>query len=365
MTPNRLLSNAKLLVTVLLLSLWCGGSAWAQSPQGTLTGTLIDAQGASIPGVEVTALQIGTNQKFTAVTSGDGTYTIPALPTGEYEVTAAANGFSTYKQTNVNLEVGQRRGLDIQLTVGAVTDTVTVVGDAANVQTEDSSLGETFEQKRIENLPLNGRHVVDLVKLIPGVQPRNKSEDGFAEVDNQTLSQLSFNGGPIYGNQIFLDGGANTVPVHNEISVVPLLDTVEEFKVLTNTLPAEFGQSNGGVINIVTRSGTNDFHGSLYEFVRNDAFDARNAFLTTPNPVTGKFKTLLRFNQYGGTLGGQSICRALAKADRDSTTAKTKPFSTSGMSNGSIGNRTSIARLFRRRPSEAAISATRATVWVA
>ena len=133
------------------------------------------------------------------------------------------------------LEVGQRRGLDIQLTVGVVSDTVTIVGSAASVQTEDSSLGETFEQQRIENLPLNGRHVLDLVKLIPGVQPRTRNEDGFAEVDNQTLSQLSFNGGPIYGNQIFLDGGANTVPVTTR-SASSMLDTSKNFKA-TNTRP--------------------------------------------------------------------------------------------------------------------------------
>ncbi|MBA3440730.1 MAG: hypothetical protein H0T92_12755, partial [Pyrinomonadaceae bacterium] len=102
----------------------------------------------------------------------------------------------------------------------------------------------------------------------------------------------------------YLTGGANTVPVHNELSVVPMLDTVEEFKVLTNSLPAEYGQSNGGVISIVTRAGTNEFHGSLYEFVRNDVFDARNAFLTQRDPITGRIKPVLRYNQYGGTLGG-------------------------------------------------------------
>ncbi len=197
---------------LLLLLIMISGNARAQSPQGTLTGTVTDAQGASVPGATVTALQVGTNQQFTATTSQDGTYAIAALPTGTYEVTSTATGFTTYKQTNVILEVGQRRGLDIQLTVGAVTDTVTVVGSAANVQTEDSSLGETFEQQRIENLPLNGRHVLDLVKLIPGVQPRTPNEDGFAEVDNQSLSQMSFNGGPIYGNQILLDGGGQHSP---------------------------------------------------------------------------------------------------------------------------------------------------------
>ncbi len=298
----KLLSThlSSLLTFLLLLS----APGLGQSPQGTLTGTVIDSQGSRVPEATVTALQIGTNQKFSAVSSSEGVYAIPSLPIGRYEVTVTASGFSTFKQSSVTLEVGQRLRLDITLHVGDLTNTVTVTTEISRVQTEASSLGTTVERQRIENLPLNGRHVFNLVKLIPGVQPRFKGSDGFAEVDNQSFSQISFNGGSVYSNQVFLDGGANTVPVHNEISVVPMVDSVEEFKVQTNSLPAEFGQTSGGVISVVTRSGTNQFHGSLYEFFRNDALDARNAFLTERDPVTGRTKPILRYNQYGGTLGG-------------------------------------------------------------
>ena len=277
---------------------------FGQSSQGTITGTITDEQGGRVANATVTVVQIGTNQKYTAITSSDGIYAIPSLPIGEYELSVNATGFSTVKHPKVVLEVGQRLRVDMALKVGEVSNTVTVTSDISRVQTEASSLGTTVERERIQNLPLNGRHVFNLVKLIPGVQPRFKGSDGFAEVDNQNFSQISFNGGSVYSNQIFLDGGANTVPVHNEISVVPMVDTVEEFKVQTNSLAAEFGQTSGGIISVVTRSGTNQFHGSLYEFFRNDALDARNAFLTERDPITGRTKPILRYNQYGGTVGG-------------------------------------------------------------
>jgi hypothetical protein len=138
---------------------------------------------------------------------------------------------------------------------------------------------------------------------VAGVQPSDRGIDGFGEITNQGFSQIHFNGGPVYGNQFLLDGGANTVPVHNEIGVVPMVDAVEEFKVETNSLKAEYGQTSGGVVNVVTKSGTNSVHGSLYEFIRNDAMDARNAFATQPDS-SGRIKPVLRWNQYGGTLGG-------------------------------------------------------------
>jgi len=139
---------------------------------------------------------------------------------------------------------------------------------------------------------------------VAGVQPRSNSTDGFAEVNNQTFSQIRINGGPAYGNQFLLDGSVNSAPVHNEIAVVPQSDAVEEFRVETNALKAEYGQTSGGVINVVTKMGGNQFHGSAYEFLRNDALDARNAFSTQPDPRTGRIKQVLRYNQYGGTVGG-------------------------------------------------------------
>ncbi len=288
-------------ITILCLA---GAVLWAQSPQGTITGTITDALGARVPGVEVVAKQVATNLTFKGRSSEDGTYVIANLPVGMFEVTATASGFKTFRRTDIRLEVSQRLRLDMSLEIGQLTETVIVQGEVSRVRTEESSLGTVVERQRIEELPLNGRHVFNLIKLVGGVLPIDRSASGFGEITNQGFSQISFNGGPIYGNQMYLDGGANTVPVHNEIGVVPMVDSVEEFKVETNNLKAEFGQTSGGIVNVVTKSGTNAPHGSLYEFLRNDAMDARNAFATQVSASTGRIKAVLRYNQYGGTFGG-------------------------------------------------------------
>jgi hypothetical protein len=290
--------------------LWLPALAWlalvplsAQSPQGTITGTITDSQGARVPAAEVVATQVDTNLDFRGKSSEDGTYVIPNLPVARFSVTAAAAGFKTVRRNDVQLEVAQRLRLDFTLAVGQLNETILVEGEVSRVRTEESSLGSVVERRRIEELPLNGRDVFNLVKLVAGVQPTDRTADGFGEITNQGFSQMHFNGGPVYGNQFLLDGGANTVPVHNEIGVVPMVDAVEEFKVETNSLKAEFGQTSGGIVNVVTKSGTNSIHGSLYEFVRNDAMDARNAFATQPDN-SGRVKPVLRYNQYGGTVGG-------------------------------------------------------------
>jgi len=290
--------------TALFFALAVAGLLWAQSPLGTITGVVTDAQQARVPNAEIVATRVGTNISYRTTSAEDGTYTLANLPVGTYEVTAQAPGFKQFRRTGVVLEVAQRLRLDIALELGAVTETVTVTGEVSRVQVEQSSLGTVVERQRIEELPLNGRHVFSLVRLVAGVRPINRGLDGFAEVTNQGFSQIQFNGGPVYGNQFFIDGGMNTVPVHNEISVVPMADAVEEFRVETNALRAEFGQTSGGVVNVATKAGTNEFHGTLYEFFRNDAMDARNAFATQRDPLTGRIKPVLRYNQYGGTLGG-------------------------------------------------------------
>ncbi len=294
----------KVVVCAAVIALLSLTSIWAQSPQGTITGTISDAQGARVPGAEIVATQVATNLTFKGRSSEDGTYVVPNLPVGVFEVSVSASGFKVFRRTDIRLEVSQRLRLDITLEIGQISETVTVQGEVTRVRTEESSLGTVVERQRIEQLPLNGRHVFNLVKLVTGVQPVDRTADGFGEITNQGFSQIQFNGGPIYGNQIYLDGGANTVPVHNEIGVVPMVDAVEEFKVETNALKAEFGQTSGGVVNVVTKAGTNSFHGSLYEFARNDAMDARNAFATQVDSSTGRIKPVLRYNQYGGTVGG-------------------------------------------------------------
>lgn len=292
--------------TLLLLSSWllCALSALAQTSLGTLTGTVTDPAGAPVPKVEITARSQSTGLTFKGTTNESGVYVIPNLPIGEVNLTAQGAGFKQVQRNNVNIEVAQRLRVDFTLEIGSVSESVEVKAEIPRIQTEDSSLGTVVERRRIEDLPLNGRHVFNLVKVVAGVVPRSNATDGFAEVSNQTFSQMRINGGPAYGNQFFLDGVSNTAAVHNEISVVPMADSVEEFRVETNALKAEYGQTAGGVVNVVTKSGGNAFHGSLYEFLRNDSLDSRNAFSTQPDPRTGRIKQVLRFNQYGGTVGG-------------------------------------------------------------
>jgi hypothetical protein len=276
----------------------------AQTALGTITGTVTDPAGAPVPNVEVTATAVATSLGYRATTSESGTYVIPNLPIGQFSVRATATGFKQVTRSGINVEVAQRLRVDISFELGSVSDSVEIRAEIPRIQTEDSSLGTVVEQRRIEDLPLNGRHVFNLVKVVAGVVPRSNSTDGFAEVNNQTFSQMRINGGPAYGNQFFLDGVSNTAAVHNEISVVPMADSVQEFRVDTNALKAEYGQTAGGVINAVTKSGGNQFHGSLYEFLRNDSLDSRNAFSTQPDPRTGRIKQVLRYNQFGGTAGG-------------------------------------------------------------
>jgi outer membrane receptor protein involved in Fe transport len=270
--------------------------AAAQSPTATISGTVVDTQGAPIPGVAVMARHVATNRSFAGRSSQQGVYVITSLPVGRFEVTAALASFKIFRQTDVLLEVGQRLRVDVTLELGSIDETVTVSAGGTRVQTEETSLGATVERERVENLPLNGRHVFNLVKIVPGVQPRFKDTDGFAEVDNQRFSRLSFNGGPLSSNQFFLDGGMNMVPAHYEISVVPMVEAVEEFRVISSGLPAEYGQTSGGMVTVVTKSGTNTFRGSAWGFFRDDGLDARNAF--------AREKPKLDYSQFGMTFGG-------------------------------------------------------------
>ncbi|MBI3207750.1 MAG: TonB-dependent receptor [Candidatus Solibacter usitatus] len=279
-------------------------TAVAQTSLGTITGTVTDPQQSAAAGIEVTARNLDTSLTFKATSNETGVYVIPNLPVGSYDVTARGAGFKQTRRGGIVVEVAQRFRLDLELQLGDVAERVDVVAEIPRIQTEDSSLGTVVDQRRIEDLPLNGRHVFNLVKVVAGVVPRSNSTDGFAEVNNQTFSQMRINGGPAYGNQFFLDGVSNTAAVHNEISVVPMVDSVMEFRVETNAIKAEYGQTAGGVINAVTKAGGNQLRGSLYEFLRNDALDSRNAFSTQPDPRTGRTKQVLRFNQYGGTVGG-------------------------------------------------------------
>ena len=288
----------------LLIAIW-GGSviAAAQSPEGVITGTILDKTGAIVGAASVVATNVDTGLTYQATSSSDGTYTVPSLPPGNYRVEVKAASFATFVQTNLRLDVAQRLRVDARLEVGHSDQVVTVSAGVPIIQTEQSSLGSIVDSAEIQDLPMDGRQPFSLALLVPGVRPTNNSADGFADASNQGFSRIQINGGSTLGNQFFLDGAMDTVPAINEVSVIPMADSISQFKVETNGLEAEYGQTSGGVINLATKSGTNAIHGTAYEFVRNDALNAINRF-ALPNPVTGSLRPVLHYNQFGGTIGG-------------------------------------------------------------
>ncbi|WP_321472008.1 carboxypeptidase regulatory-like domain-containing protein [uncultured Paludibaculum sp.] len=271
----------------------------AQQGRGSILGTVTDISGAAVPAASIHVINTGTNADFTTSTNEVGQFTAPSLPVGAYTVTAEKQGFKKGVRSGITLQVDQRAEVDIHLEVGQTSESIEVVGEAALVDTSSATVGKVVENRRIADLPLNGRNALALVMLTPGVKSQaGPTNSGF--VDRGTaLSAISINGGPSSMNSFIVDGGNNNSAFLADINVNPTVDAVQEFKVQSNVMSAEFGFTAGGVVNIVTKSGTNDPHGSLYYFARNDAFDARNAFAATKSPF--------RYHQYGGTIGGPVV----------------------------------------------------------
>ncbi|QOY87373.1 TonB-dependent receptor [Paludibaculum fermentans] len=271
----------------------------AQQGRGTVIGTVTDVSGAAVPAAEIRVINTGTNAAFTATTNEEGQFTAPSLPVGSYTVTAEKQGFKKGVRSGITLLVDQRAEVNIRMEVGQTSESIEVVGEASLVDTSSATVGKVVENRRIADLPLNGRNALALVMLTPGVKSQaGPTNSGF--VDRGTaLSAISINGGPSSMNSFIVDGGNNNSAFLADINVNPTVDAVQEFKVQSNVMSAEFGFTAGGVVNIVTKSGTNDPHGSLYYFARNDAFDARNAFAATKSPF--------RYHQYGGTIGGPVV----------------------------------------------------------
>jgi hypothetical protein len=287
---------------LVLSGIWCGVMSQAQTATGTITGTVTDPADALVMQAQVTVRDRATGLTYTAETLKDGTYTVPLLPVGTYEIRVTAPGFEAFHQNLSPLDVNQRLRVNVALVLGAATETVNVADEQPPLQTEESSVGNVMEERSIRELPLNGRQPFTLVLLVPGVQTTSRASNGFADASNQSFSMLKINGGSNLGNQFLLDGAMDTLPTINEVSVIPMVDSIAEFRVMTNTLPAEFGQTSGGVINLATKTGTNGLHGSAYEFVRNDALNAVNRFAVVT--ATSPAKPKLRYNQFGGTIGG-------------------------------------------------------------
>jgi hypothetical protein len=279
------------------------GVAFAQLEQATLTGRVTDPTGAVVPGARVVARNVDTGVEVTTQTTQDGIYRIPYLHPGRYDVTAEAQGFKKSRVAGVILRVGLTATVDFQLEVGAVLSEVTVSATPVMLQQETAAVGAEIGSEQMLELPLLGRNPYSLLLLSPGVLPKGGAGSG-----------PIVSGGRSNTNEILLDGAETRNSTTQDITFTPPLESVQEFKVITNSFSSEYGRSGGGVLTAATRSGTNELHGSLYEFLRNDKLNA-NSWTSNRQGLT---KSPLRRNEYGFTVGGPVILPSIYKG-RDRT----------------------------------------------
>jgi hypothetical protein len=279
---------------------------WAQETTGTITGFVKDATGAVVPDVEVVVRNMNTGVERRVKSQADGEYTVTLLPIGIYQVTVETAGFKKYSAEGIKLSVNDRLRVDIALQVGAITETITVVGEAPVVQTESAEVGTVITGTLVKEMPLNGRSLYQLVALQPGVSAGGAIVSGRVGVGLDNLASINVNGARAAQNNWLIDGGDNVdtgsnLAVINYVSV----DAVSEFKILRGNYSAEFGRNGGGQINVVTKSGTNSFHGGAFEFWRNNILDARNFFSTLDRDGDRKADpAILRYNNFGWNIGG-------------------------------------------------------------
>jgi hypothetical protein len=277
--------------TLVLLLLAVGAAAQTTT---TLLGTVTDKTGAVVPGAQVVATNAGTRLTRTMQTNVQGEYRMEFMPIGDYTVEVTAGGFRKSVQNGVTLEINVPTRVDARLDVGQITESVEVTAAAVSVNTDNAQIGRTVQTAEITSLPIVGRNVYTLLSLTPGVSANaNSIVLGYPE--QRTMINGGVDGGAGSVNY-YLDGGNNMTGLRNTGNIAPNPDAVEEFRVVTNSYSAEYGRFAGGMVNIITRSGTNAFHGSAFEFVRNDAFNAYDWGALTIAP--------LRRNQFGGSLGG-------------------------------------------------------------
>ena len=283
----------RLITTPLLLVLFviCVN---AQAGKGELTGTVTDQSGALVTQAKVDLTEIATDQSFSTTLSSDGNYTLTNLKPGTYTVAVEAAGFKRFIREGVRLATGERVRLDVKLEPGEITESVTVSQDASLLRSESGSLGQVISNRKVVSLPLNGRNFLSLVGLSAGVAqpPPTTAGPSFPRI----------NGGRPRTNEYLFDGISVLQPEPGQVAFFPVVESIQEFKVEVNSPPAEFGRFNGGVVNLTTKSGTNDFHGSAFEFLRNEALNARNLFA----PANSK-KPVFRRNQFGLVFGGPVI----------------------------------------------------------
>jgi len=298
-------ATAKFLcVCVLAAELFAGLTAMAsvQTYTATLTGTVSDPNGAVVPDTKVLATNQGTKLEYVAHSNDVGVYTIPFLPVGEYVLTVEASGFRRLVSNPITLEVNQIARVDLRLQIGDLLQEVTIESVAPILQTESVTVGQVITANTTAGLPLNGRNFQQLTLLVPGTI--NPNPGGFNGVGQTAQGRPYVNGNREQGNAFLLDGISVDETIDNRIGYKPSVDAIAEFKVETSNSSAEFGNVTGATINATLKSGTNDFHGNVFEFLRNDALDAQT---WANNRVGNTTKPKLRQNIFGGTIGGPII----------------------------------------------------------
>jgi hypothetical protein len=279
---------------ILSLSLAICGAvcALAQNANGRIVGSVTDPQGAVVPGAQISVTNVSTNDSRQTTSGADGTYQVLNLPIGTYRITAEHSGFTKVVTDPHELLINQTLRVDVPLAIGKTSDTVVVSAEGLNVETINSTIGGSVTGHPVQELPLNGRNVLDLALTLPGVVETNP--------DSSAAGTYSVGGGRSDSVTFLLDGGMNNDLLDNRVVYNPNPDTIAEFRVLQNNYTAEYGRNAGGIVSVVTKSGSNQLHGSLFDYVRNDAFNANTFF----DNEQGLPVPVLKRQQFGATLGG-------------------------------------------------------------
>ncbi len=294
----KVLFRLTLLTFAVAMMLCVTSSLFAQSTTGTIFGAVTDATGAAIPAATITLTETRTGVKQNTVSDSKGEYTYAIVNPGDYTVTAAVPGFKTTTQTGIALAADQNIRVPFTLAAGEVTETVSVEAAVTLVDTREAQLGETIDQNKIENLPTLNRDAYSLVTTTPGVTTYNADTN----IGTRAGVTISVNGLSSDQASYYLDGSYDTVLASNGGNKIPNPDALSEVRVLTSNFDAEFGRSPSAVINVITRSGTDRFHGAAYDYIRNNSFDARNYFVQPTSPTNPAVQ--FQQNQFGGRIGG-------------------------------------------------------------
>jgi hypothetical protein len=302
------------ILLITLIAGCLGSMIEAQAPTAQIVGKITDQTGAAVLDAAIDAENTGTGLKRNAASSAEGDYVIPSLPVGTYTVKVVAQGFKAFSQSGIGLEGGQSARVDVRLHIGSATETVHVSAEAVQVDTTSGSIRTEVDSTQIHELPLNTRDTLQLMTLVPGVgnaaagdatqsgQPAlgaATSSLPLAVTNQRSGPLLNVNGNRVNGSEISLDGAILVTALYNRPTNLPNPDSIGEFSLLTNSFSAEYGHASGGAFVVISKSGTNTFHGAAWEFLRNDALNARNWFAPAPEP-----KPILKQNQFGVAFGG-------------------------------------------------------------